>query len=376
MLNTLMLRFFPSLVGMGLLIAAGACGGLIEETSLDDEGADGLPGEDDDDGAPTGFIPPPPTGTGAAWGIGGGRSTGGTAGETGGGGSTGGSIDPGSGGELNAENVDCTGDFGESELLFRDEGWIPQALSPTRDGLEFFYARSALDASVDDSGQRRFAMRSRRSLDEPYSDPIPLTYLDDVCDAVEPGTEPSALDVSGDALRLYIGCNAFGGDSYFGPLLLATRPDRGSVFEVQATPIGQAGISLGLTKDELEGFGSSLDPAVPQILHYTRDSMNEPFSEGVPVAGGIELLNPEPAPDGLFMLGVLSLSNPPVTRIAWSVRAWKGQPFSTPSTEGMPEPGERTYDYSPALTANCREIYFLRTITSPVYDAMVMVARR
>lgn len=373
MLNRVMLRRFPSLLGLGLLLSSGACGGLIEESSFEDDGVDGLPGEDDPyERAPPGYIPPPATpSVGGTQGVGGGWSSGG---RSSGGSSTGGAPGDWEEEDPSADPVDCTGNFGESELLFKDEGWIPQALSPTRDGLEFFYAREALDTSLDNSGQRRFAMRARASRDDPYSDPIPLTYLDDVCDAAEPGTEPSALDVSGDALRLYIGCNALGtGEPYFGPLLLATRPNRTSRFEVQAEPIGLAGISLGLTKDELEGFGSSLDPAVPQILHYTRSSMNEAFSGGVPVAGGIELLNPEPAPDGLFMLGV---QNGSTRRIAWSVRAGKGFPFSEPSTDGMPLPGEGTQDYSPALTANCREIYFLRTVMGPVYDAMVMVARR
>src|SRR5690606_30299840 len=40
------------------------------------------------------------------------------------------------------EGVDCGGVFGPPEVLFGDVGWVPQALSPTRDALEFYYARA------------------------------------------------------------------------------------------------------------------------------------------------------------------------------------------------------------------------------------------
>jgi hypothetical protein len=279
--------------------------------------------------------------------------------------------------ELEPENVDCTGDFGEPEVLFEDVGWIPQALSTTRDGLEFFYARLALDDSIDDSGQRRFAVRMRESQENEFSDPIPLVELDDACALAEPGTQPSALDVSGDALRLYIGCNSLAGPPYEqGPLLLATRADKHSPFVVQEEPIGVAGISLGLTKDELEGFGSSLDPAVPEIIHYTRPSIDVPFDSGVSILGGVEMLNPEPAPDGLYLLGVVGDVTPGVNQIGFSMRRQNGAAFSAPSTEGMPPPGVNTDDYSPALTSNCREIYFLRTHSPPDFHGEVMVSRR
>lgn len=333
-----------------------ACGGLIESSTFDEEDLDvDLDAGGDGDLTPSGS----------------GGASDGTL-------SSGGSLSvEETPDDLTAENVDCTGSFGEAELLFEDPGWVPQALSPTRDGLEIFYGRLAIDKSLDDSGKRRFAVRSRASVNEKFSDPVPLVDLDEACEKAESGTEPSALDVSGDALRLYIGCNAFSGAPYpLGPLLLATRLDRSSPFVVAAEPIGWAGISLGLTKDELEGFGSSLDPAVPEVLYYSRNSMDESFSPGVVAPGGVEMLNPEPAPDGLALLGVVSDDITLKARIASSVRTELGAPFSQPTTEGMPPPGVECNDYSPALTANCREIYFLRLYPLPNYHAEVMVSRR
>ena len=274
-----------------------------------------------------------------------------------------------------ADIVDCSGAFGAEQVLFEDPGWMPQALSPTADGLEFFYARSALDRSLDDSGERHIALRRRNSVEEPFGEPQLPEGMHALCGLIAPGTELSALDVSGDGLRLYIGCNSFSDPSYpEGPLLVATRPDRRSGFSVQIMPVGAIGFSLGLSRDELTAYGTSRNPARAAVQMYQRSSLEEQFGPAQPTPGSPVLRNPEPAPGGLFLLGV-SDRGAVSSRLVSTERSEVGSPFGPLRSEGLPQPPVGAADYSPALGVDCRTLYFTRRqFSSP--SAQVMMATR
>ncbi len=273
--------------------------------------------------------------------------------------------------EVEEEELRCEGEFGEPEVLFVDEGWLPQALAPTSDGLEFFYARRTNDVALDESGQRHVTVRRRASLDEPLGEPIQVAELMFACDALFPGTQLAGLDVSPDALRLYIACNAFrSGPDSDGQLIIATRPDRLSPFEVQSMPIGMVGTSIGLTRDELTAYATSLDPERDGIWRYQRADVNEAFGDGVLVEGLSEVMNPEPIPDGLGLLMVDKSGSP--RRMVASYRSTASDPLALPSSAGLPQPPAGSSDYSPALSADCATLYFTRVGGGD----RVMVARR
>jgi len=256
--------------------------------------------------------------------------------------------------------LDCSGSFDDPSLLFEDVGWSPQALSPTRDGLEFFYARLALSLAVDASGERKITVRRRAHVDDVFLDPEPVVELDGVCAQVQPGTEIAGLDVSRDALRLYIACNTFAkGDYGLSSLVVARRADRQSPFAVDPRPIGQVGYSIAITRDELTLFATSSDIAVDYVLMHTRSSVDEPFGELRPVPGWPTIRNPEPVPGGLRLLGVDSSTGTRSHLVSVQRNSEDGD-FSAPSTEGLPTPPEYMGDYSPALAGDCKSLYFTR----------------
>ncbi len=270
--------------------------------------------------------------------------------------------------------VELNEPFGEAVLLFEDPGWFPQALSPTRDELELFYASLAQDRSLDDSGERHVIVRKRASVDEPFGEPELVDELLFLCGAMFDGTELAALDVSGDGLRLYIGCNSFTDSDYpDGPLLVATRSDRESPFSVDPVPVGYVGFSLGLSRDELTAFGTSRDPSVEGVLMYERTSPSDTFGDGRVVPGAVDFMNPEPVPGGLALLGVDATDG---AHIVLSVRPSVNDAFGPPQTEGLPVPPAGHSDYSPALSGDGRTLYFTRLDGASPRNARVMVARR
>lgn len=263
------------------------------------------------------------------------------------------------------EGVDCGGAFGQPELLFEDVGWMPQALSPTKDALEFYYARGPLGG-----GARDIVVRRRSSLGGAWSEPESLPEIEGLCETVAPEFQVAALDVSGDGLRLYVGCNSFAPGVYpNGPLFVAVRADRSSPFVVIPEPVGFIGISIGISRDELTAFGTSRDPAIGHVLMYKRSSIFEAFGEATVVPGAPELTNPEPAPGDLLLMGVESNHLVVVERPALD------QPFGVMNNVGLPMPSGTDRDVSPALGADCRTLYFTRRSVSPA-KARVMVAYR
>src|SRR5690606_23384928 len=213
-------------------------------------------------------------------------------------------------GEPSPEPIpDCSGDFTETEVMFEDVGWISQALAPSADGLEFYYARQAVDRSLDDSGMRLPTLRTRPTKESDFGEPVILWELTTACDIARPGTSLAALDISRDGLRLYMGCSAFiYEEGASGPLLVMERRDRRDSFTLPARTIGEVGISLGLSRDELTAYGPTLDPSVPGIVEYNRSSIQESFGTAEITPGEIPMINPEPTPDGLELWGAMSIS--------------------------------------------------------------------
>ncbi len=285
--------------------------------------------------------------------------------------------DSGSGGEaeMDPELIDCSGVFDEPRVAFVDPGWMPQALSPTPDGLEFFYLSLADDLSIDVSGKRRPFVRRRSSVEEPWSEPEELTELTDVCELWSPGTEPAALDVSLDSRRLYLGCNAMSdSDRPTGPLLVASRVDRQSPFVVQDQVFGEVGISLGITRDELSAYGTTITPDFSDVLLYQRSSLAEPF--GAPATLGISMRNPEPSPDGLALYGVKVPGSVLYSELVVATRTEVDAPWGEPLPAELPAPPSGYSDHSPALSGDCRSLYFMRRRSQGPFEAQVLVMGR
>jgi len=265
------------------------------------------------------------------------------------------------GDEDEEEQLNCSGDFAEPVVRFEDVGWSPQALSPTRDGLEFFYARLALNSTVDSSGERKITVRRRAHLQEPWRAPESVVELDGVCAQVEAGTEIAGLDVSKDALRLYIACNTFApGDYGLGKLVVAHRVDRESPFVVDPRPIGEVGYSIAVSRDELTLYATSNDASVDYVLMHTRSSVDEAFGPMVPVPGLPTIRNPEPVPGSLMLLGADRSATSKRSHLVSVVRPDAESSFGVPDTLGLPVPPDNMGDYSPALAGDCRTLYFTR----------------
>lgn len=272
--------------------------------------------------------------------------------------------------------VDCSGSFAEPVVLFEDSGWISQALTPSANGLEFFYARLAMDSTLSSSGTREPTLRTRPSLDSDFGEPVTLVELITACESVRPGTELAGLDLSNDRLRLYIACSTFLPDpGSTGPLLMVERETDWGPFSLPPKVVGEVGISLGLTRDELTAFGTSLDPAIGAVLWYKRSSVSEFFGPGEVIPGAISLYNPEPSPDLLELWGAVDVPGTVQSQIAVSQFNEDTQSFAPPQPFGAPPPVGAT-DFSPALSRDCRTLYFSRYTNSPSPLSQVMVAGR
>jgi hypothetical protein len=270
---------------------------------------------------------------------------------------------------------DCSGDFGDWAVLFEDPGWSAQALAPSSDGLEFFYARLAWDPTLDDSGTRLPVVRTRTSLRSNFGEPTTLWDLATACEGVRAGTSLAGLDLSVDGKRLYLVCSAFAFEpGASGPLLMFERTGPFASFDQPPAVVGEAGISLGLTRDELQAFGTSLDPSLGTVLTYRRGSLAEPFGAAEMAPGAVALSNPEPAPDNLALLGVVPGLDGLGSRLGVARYNIEAGAYESPVYAGTPPP-EGTSDVSPALSGDCREIYMARQVNAEK-STQVVVARR
>lgn len=287
-----------------------------------------------------------------------------------------GTDDPASEPEVPEPLPNCSGSFTEPEVMFEDPGWIAQAIAPSASGLEFYYARLAMDPTLDDSGTRLPTLRTRPTVDSDFGEPVILWELTTACDSARPGTHLAALDLSYDGRRLYMGCSTFASTvGATGPLLVVERQAVGASFELPAKVIGEMGISLGLTRDELTAYGTTLDPTVDEILWYKRDSINDSFGPARVAAGAIPMFNPEPSPDGRELWGVISIAGTSRRQVALSMWNERSQQYELPAEIGL-SPPEGSSDASPALTGDCRSLYFSRYTFFPRASSSIMIARR
>src|SRR5690606_25285737 len=130
------------------------------------------------------------------------------------------------------------------------------------------------------------SLRTRPALDADFGEPVILSELALACESVRSGTELAALDLSYDGLRLYIGCSAFVHEvGASGPLLMVERAHLGASFNLPTWTIGEVGISLGISRDELTAYGTSLDPSVNGVVWYKRSAVYDSFGSGEVVPG-------------------------------------------------------------------------------------------
>jgi hypothetical protein len=271
---------------------------------------------------------------------------------------------------------DCSGVFNEPVVAFEDPGWISQALTPAANGLEFFYARLAVDQTLDTSGKRLLSLRTRPTIDSDFGEAVILTELLSLCEDARMGTELAALDLSYDGLRLYVGCSTFihaAGST--GPLLMLERKEIGAAFEPPAVVVGEVGISVGITRDELTAYGTSLDPSVAGVVWYKRKSVDDAFGPPEVAPGSVGLFNPEPAPDGLELWGAMNTPGVSTRQLAMSRWNDEMEIYEKPTNVVASPPPDHS-DYSPALTSDCRTLYFARYSDDPFALSQVMKARR
>jgi hypothetical protein len=153
------------------------------------------------------------------------------------------------------------------------------------------------------------------------------------------------------------------------------RPGPGAAFELPPEVVGEVGLSIGLTRDELTAYGTSLDPAIGAVVWHHRSSLSETFGPAKVAPGAISLSNPEPSPDGLALWGVVNVPN--ATRKQLAVSRWneETQSYETPTRVGA-APAEGSSDASPALSSDCRSVYFTRYSGAPSALSQILIARR
>ncbi len=274
-------------------------------------------------------------------------------------------------------SIDCSGSFEKPIEVFDEGNLYPQALSPTSDGLELFYVRSEVDEERNPVGPRLPTVRSRPTIDAPFGPARELVELRTVCRDRFSGLDLTGFDMAANPLRIYISCGSYT-EPKEGPLLVAERKDRQSPFLVSVDSVGSLAFSIGITDDELTVFGTlpqerppTLDQneAVPvDLLVYRRNSINEVFGPGQLVKG-VDLRNPEPLPTNDGLLGVDVRGTGHMVSMAIDSSA---PLFHPPDSKGYPYPPYGESDRSPAISADCRTLYFTRR---GITDRVLMARR-
>jgi hypothetical protein len=283
-------------------------------------------------------------------GAGGGSSTGGssTGGSSTGGSSTGGSSTGGvSAAGAGPVDPECTGTFGDPSLATTDYGDTPSSPTLPSGELELFYIQDAQTATTASR-----IVRSTRTATTPFGTPSVVSQLASAC-----GTLPAeSIDITEDGLRLYIACVP-ADDSQPRTLHLAQRSNPTSPFALASGTLGAVGISISVSADERTLYAVPPPSTNAAVAAYTRDSNASPFSGPVPI--GVTLRNPEINHSGLELYGSDG------TRIVVARRASVDAPFGTPTPVGLsqvPIGGltDPVYDFTPAISADCRSLHFVR----------------
>lgn len=295
------------------------------------------------------------TGGGSSGGPGSGGTSGAAAAGTSGGGAG------GSAGAL----ADCSGAFGTPELVF-DSGTSPAgSLTLTADELELYYGLQ--DTSTD---AFPVFVRKRSSRVEPFGNPTEVPELTSICAPAQP-----SMDVSNDGMRMYMEC-----DYGVGPLHIATRASRSEPFQRTGSPLGDVGDSIDVSADELVLIGVKDVTSDGRVGMHQRASLDAPFGAETPVPGiDGEFRHPTLAPDGLTLFGTLNPdpADPAASRLAVAERTTSSAAFSVPIELVVPGASQQNSDYTPALSADCRSLYFLRAAGDAASRTWsVYVARR
>jgi hypothetical protein len=216
----------------------------------------------------------------------------------------------------------------------------------------------------------RVVVRTRSLRSDAFSNHVELPELASLCGA----DLIHSIDVSPDGLRLYAAC-ASADATALQTLRVAERPSRAAPFVVAAGSLGSTEPLIGISQDELTLFASDLN--VASLVARSRSSLDGPFGESQTLLA-TEFRNPEPTADGLGLYGAVSTASVLQSQLVFASRASTAAPFSAPSAEGLPQAGEMEFDASPAISADCRTLYFLRIYGFGTSDVAwtVQVARR
>jgi hypothetical protein len=230
-------------------------------------------------------------------------------------------------------------------------------LSPTADELDLFYVHT--DRSMPTPP--KVVVRHRASKSAPFASPVELPELGTLCTA----SQSMFLDASEDGLRLYFTCADDSPMPTTVPLRVAHRSDKSSPFMLEAMSLGMVGRSIALGADELVAYASPFAMDAPSgDLAYTRSSTTASFGAGVSLTGISAMFRtPEPSHDGLLLFGTVAMGS--TSSLAVASRASVGANFSAPSMAGLPaRPAGVDVDSSPAISADCRTLYFVRILAA------------
>jgi hypothetical protein len=291
----------------------------------------------------------------------GGASSGGTSGAgTSGGGTSNGSSGSGSGGS--SEVIDCTGAFGAPRTVLETARFSVASLTVSPDELELIYV-----ASTTMSGEQGFYRARRASRAEAFSEPVALPELDAVCTR---SIENRSGDLTFDGLGFYFACYEIQSPSA-ARLRVARRASLDAPFVVDPTPFGTVTGGPSVSRDELELFAAIAgEPA----MRYVRSDASAPFGIGEPLLGfgTAPLLTPEIAPNGLDLFFAQTTLGPSHVLVT----ATRTEPHAAFGQLDLVLP-EIMYEYfgSPALSKDCRSLYYVHTFSMPYLDRVEVISR-
>ncbi|HEX5098888.1 MAG TPA: hypothetical protein VFV94_05285, partial [Polyangiaceae bacterium] len=346
------------LVFVVLAATVSACGG----SSGDDDaasGAGGQSGSATSGGGGSGHAGS--AGKPAAGGSGANGSGGSEAGADGsgtGGASTGGSS--GMSGTAGTPAPDCTGTFGEPTLVMDGAGERLGGLTLSADELELIYEASPMDAAAE----HHFRRSTRERKDDVFLPGDELTMLDDAC--LTPTLVRSG-ELSNDGLRFYFGCYQ-GLTDEPQPVRIARRKALDAEFVLDSEELGTSLSGLALDADELMIVTSPATKGGP-LFARTRALASDVFGPEITLIGLDGLITPDLSSDGqhLFASRYTDVNQNSL------VTAERTGPltFSTALTIRQLEDPVLLVG-SPAISADCRSLYYVNVTTDREYSVMVM----
>jgi len=292
-------------------------------------------------------------------GSGGGSGELGDAGQSGSS-TSGGSDNAGTGGSSGTGGVDCTGTFGDPTLVMDGAGMRIGGLTLGADELELIYE----DRPMDNTAAHHFRRSLRTSTDEEFPPGDALDELDAACD--EPTWSRSG-ELTNDGLRLYFTCyEAL--ESEPQPIHIARRKTVDAPFVVDKATYGTSRSGLALDSDELMIVTSPAMEAGPLFAH-TRATTSDAFGDELNLIGLDGLVTPDLSSDGrhLFASRYTKVNQ---NSLVTSERTGPTT-FSTALT--IRQLGDQVLVVgSPAISADCRSLYYVSVANGPEYSIMVM----